>query len=183
MRRINSLAAWASGCRPWRNSGGGLRRRVAALRGTLSEETCSVIHSMMRKCARRAASGFQIGKDWPGIAAGGRAAGTFSALLAVDPLEQDVQQQVTSKNTNRQKHSQRHTVSPSPARIPRANNETLETHRLKSPERIMRNSLGSSLSKTSRKYCNVGGNSETRLGDNQKRSTHSRTIDTTHHNV
>jgi hypothetical protein len=42
------------------------------------------------------------------LAAGGRAAAMVSVLLAVDPLEQDVEQEVTAKNANRQKYGKRH---------------------------------------------------------------------------
>jgi hypothetical protein len=36
------------------------------------------------------------------------AAGIVSVLLAVDPLEQDVKQEVTTKNAERKKHRERH---------------------------------------------------------------------------
>jgi hypothetical protein len=42
------------------------------------------------------------------LAAGGHSASVFSVLFTVYPLEQDVEQKVTSKDAKRQKHSKRH---------------------------------------------------------------------------
>jgi hypothetical protein len=42
------------------------------------------------------------------LAACGWAARMFSVLLAVDPLEEGVEQEVTAKNANAQKYSERH---------------------------------------------------------------------------
>jgi hypothetical protein len=67
----------------------------------LSEEVRSVIHPMAREFVWRAASGFHVGKDGAFLAACGQAARTVSALLAVDPLKEDIQQEVASENANR----------------------------------------------------------------------------------
>ena len=40
--------------------------------------------------------------------AGGDAAGVLSVLFAVDPLEEGVEQEVTAKNGEREKHRKRH---------------------------------------------------------------------------
>jgi hypothetical protein len=42
------------------------------------------------------------------LAAGGDAAGAILVFFAVDPLEEDIEQEVTAKNANRQKYSKRH---------------------------------------------------------------------------
>jgi hypothetical protein len=42
------------------------------------------------------------------LAARGRTAGVVPVLFAIDPLEQDIKQEVTSKNANRQKYGNRH---------------------------------------------------------------------------
>jgi hypothetical protein len=67
----------------------------------LSEEARSVLHPMVRESVWCAASGFQVGKDGAFLAACGQAPGTISALLTVDPLKEDVQQQVAPENANR----------------------------------------------------------------------------------
>jgi len=42
------------------------------------------------------------------FAAGGDAAGVVCVLLTVDPLEQDIEQEITAKNAKREKHCKRH---------------------------------------------------------------------------
>jgi hypothetical protein len=42
------------------------------------------------------------------FAASGDAAGVLSVLLAVDPLEQDIEKEITAKNAKREKHGKRH---------------------------------------------------------------------------
>jgi hypothetical protein len=48
------------------------------------------------------------GEGGASLAACGRAAGVFSVLLTVYPLEQGIKQKVTSKNAKRQKYRKRH---------------------------------------------------------------------------
>ena len=45
------------------------------------------------------------------FAASGRAAGVVSVLHAVDPLEQDIEQKVTARNTKRQEDCKRHNLT------------------------------------------------------------------------
>ena len=42
------------------------------------------------------------------LATCGVAAGVVSVLLAVDPLEQDIEQEVTAENAKREEHGKRH---------------------------------------------------------------------------
>jgi hypothetical protein len=83
------------------------------------------------------------GGDGTGLLGGcGRAARDFSVLLAVDPLEEDIEQEVAAKDANRQKNCEGHgglaraNVNASPDK------ERVETAWERSPERIVRNLLG-----------------------------------------
>jgi hypothetical protein len=49
-----------------------------------------------------------VGEGRAFLAAGGHAAGVFSVLLTVYPLEHDVEQTVTSEDAKRQKYCKRH---------------------------------------------------------------------------
>lgn len=107
-----------------------------------SEEASSVIYRSVRERLWRTVSGFQIGEDGTFLAAGGQPAGTLSVLLTVDPLKQDIQQEVTSKNAKPHEHCKRHADSSTPMRLPHADERIVDENRLESPQRIMRNSLG-----------------------------------------
>jgi hypothetical protein len=77
-----------------------------------SEIAGSVLHGVLRK---REYAGFfdTFGGDGAAlVAARGHAAGVIFVLFAVDPLKQDVEQEVTAKNANRQKDRERHGTSP-----------------------------------------------------------------------
>jgi hypothetical protein len=73
-----------------------------------SEVAGSVMHGALRKGENAWLSGFFGGEGAASLAACGRAAGVISVPLAVYPLEQDIEQKVTSKNAKRQKHRERH---------------------------------------------------------------------------
>jgi hypothetical protein len=66
------------------------------------------------------------------FAAGGRAAGVVSVLLAVDPLEQDIKQKVTAKNAKRQEDCKRHRSLTRLARTGSPDEGIVGTERLKS---------------------------------------------------
>jgi hypothetical protein len=66
---------------------------------------------------------------------GGRAAGVVSVLLAVDPLEQDMEQKVTARNAKRQEDRKRHRNLTGLARTGSADVGKAGAERLKNPER------------------------------------------------
>ena len=86
--------------------------------------------------------GCSVGKSERLLGGCRRAAGDFSALLAVDPLEEDIEQEVAAKDANRQKNREGHgglaragvNASPDKERVVPAWE--------RSPERIVRNLLG-----------------------------------------
>jgi hypothetical protein len=63
---------------------------------------------VLRKREYARLSDFLAGEGAAFLAAGGYAAGVFSVLLTVYPLEQDVEQTVTSEDAKRQKYCKRH---------------------------------------------------------------------------
>jgi hypothetical protein len=64
---------------------------------------------VLRKREYARLSDFLVGEGAVFLAAGGHAAGVFSVLFAVYPLEQDIEQEVTSEDAKRQKHCKGHT--------------------------------------------------------------------------
>ena len=49
-----------------------------------------------------------FGGNGAAFLAGGDAAGVLSVLFAVDPLEEDVEQEITAENAEREEHGKRH---------------------------------------------------------------------------
>jgi hypothetical protein len=66
------------------------------------------MYGALRKRENAWLSGFLGGEGAASLAACGRAAGVISVLLAVYPLKQGIEKEVTSKNAKRQKHRERH---------------------------------------------------------------------------
>jgi hypothetical protein len=81
--------------------------------GGRSEVAGSVLHGGLGK---REYAGFNrfAGQGLAVLTACGYAAGVFAVFLAVDPLEQDVEQEVAAKNAKRQKYGDRHRTSRGP---------------------------------------------------------------------
>jgi hypothetical protein len=73
-----------------------------------SEETGSVLHGALMK--RQYPGSFVViaGEGAAFLGAGGRAAGMVSVLFAVDPLEEDIEKEVATKDANRQKNCEGH---------------------------------------------------------------------------
>jgi hypothetical protein len=93
--------------------------------GRRSEVAGSVLHDALRK---REYVGFFdtfAGEGLALLTAGGYATGVFSVLFAVDPLEEDVEQEVTAKNAKPQKNCNRHRASPGPACITSADSQSV----------------------------------------------------------
>ena len=79
-----------------------------------SEEAGSVLHGALGK---REYAGFFDTFAGGGLAvltAGGCAAGVFAVFLAVGPLEEGIEQEVTAKNAKPQKYGDGHRSSPEP---------------------------------------------------------------------
>jgi hypothetical protein len=68
----------------------------------------------------------------------GQAAKTVSALLAIDPLKQEIKQEVTAKNANRQEHGKRHRNLTGLVSMDSPDAKSVGALRLRSPERFMR---------------------------------------------
>jgi hypothetical protein len=77
-------------------------------RGGRSGVAASVLHRVLRKREYARLADFFGGEGRAFLAAGGHSAGVFSVLLTVYPLEQDVEQTVTSEDAKRQKYCKRH---------------------------------------------------------------------------
>jgi len=67
------------------------------------------MHRVLRKREYARLADFFGGEGRAFLAAGGHSAGVFSVLFTVYPLEQDIEQKVTSEDAKRQKHSKGHT--------------------------------------------------------------------------
>ena len=77
-------------------------------RGGRSEVAGSLMHRVLRKREYARLADLFGGEGRAFLAAGGHAAGVFSVLLTAYPLEQDVEQTVTSEDAKRQKYCKRH---------------------------------------------------------------------------
>ncbi len=77
-------------------------------RGGRSEVAGSLMHRVLRKREYARLADFFGGKGGAFLAAGGHTAGVFSVLFAVYPLKQNIEQEVTSEDAKRQKHTKRH---------------------------------------------------------------------------
>jgi hypothetical protein len=76
------------------------------------------------------------------LAGCGGAAGMFSALFAVDPLEEDIEQKVTAQNAKRQENRKRHADLTRTGVHSSPNEKRVEAEALKSPEKFMKILLG-----------------------------------------
>ena len=70
-----------------------------------SEEAGAVLHGAFGKWEHAGLFNRFAGEGLAFLTTGGYATGVFSVLFAVDPLKEDVEQEVTAKNAKRQKHS------------------------------------------------------------------------------
>jgi hypothetical protein len=77
---------------PWLPDGGRLELAGSVLHGAFGKRKYAGFFN------RFAGEGLAV------LAAGGYATGVFAVFLAVDPLEQDVEQEVTAKNAKRQEY-------------------------------------------------------------------------------
>jgi len=66
------------------------------------------MHGALMKREHAGLCGFFARECAAFLSARGRPSGAFSVLLTIDPLKQDVEQEVASKNANRHKHGKRH---------------------------------------------------------------------------
>ena len=76
--------------------------------GGRSEVAGSVLDRALRKREYARLADIFGGEGTASLAACGRAARVFSVLLTVYPLEQEIEQKVTSNDAKRQKHRKRH---------------------------------------------------------------------------
>lgn len=72
-----------------------------------SEVAGAVLDRALRKREYARVAGL-FGGESAAFLAGGDAAGVLSVLFAVDPLEQDAEEEVTAKNAECEKHRERH---------------------------------------------------------------------------
>jgi len=92
-----------------------MRRRIATkyaiglvFRAPRSVIAGTVVHGAFRKRKYARHFGLLAGEGAALFTACGWAAGMVSVLFAVDPLEQDVEQEVTSENAKREEYGKRH---------------------------------------------------------------------------
>jgi hypothetical protein len=99
------------------------------------------MHGALGKGEDSGFAGFFFGERAAPFLAGGYAAGVFSVLLAVDPLEEGIKQEITYKDAKREIHIELHETSLELVRMPSPYNEIVGAENQKSPEKFVKNLL------------------------------------------